>query len=60
MEIKKEYVAPALEVLDIEFESLMLSASSGETLEENVGSGTAGNGPELVRGRRGIWGDLWN
>ena len=56
---KKNYIAPAIEAMEVEYESLMATIS-GETGGAGVGSGTAGNGPELVNKRRGSWGDLWN
>lgn len=54
---KKVYVAPAIEVVEIEFESLM-STASGETGSAGVGDGPA-DGPDLVNKRRGSWGNLW-
>ena len=56
--MKKKYVMPAVVTIELEIESLMLTAS-GETGDVSVGSGTAGNGPDLVNGRRGSWGNLW-
>ena len=56
--IKKNYIAPAIEVVEVMYESLM-TTTSGEMGSAGVGSGTAGNGPELANKRRGTWGDLW-
>ena len=57
MDDKKVYVAPVIEVVEIEFESLM-STTSGETGSAGVGPGPA-DGPDLVNNRRGSWGNLW-
>lgn len=59
MDIKKNYITPSIEVMEVEYESLM-ATTSGETGNTGVGSGTAGSGPELVNKRRDSWGDLWN
>ena len=59
IDMKKIYVVPSIEVVEVEHESLMLTAS-GETDSAGVGSGTAGNGPDLANERRGTWGDLWD
>ena len=55
---KKEYIAPAIVIEEVEHESLMTTTSS-ETTDTSVGSGTAGNGPDLTNRRRGSWGNLW-
>ena len=57
--MKKTYMAPMIEVVEFETESLMLTASS-EIGEVGTGGGTAGNGPDLANERRGAWGNLWN
>lgn len=59
MKTKMNYIAPAIEIAEIETESLMLTAS-GETGETGTGEGTAGNGPDMVNNRRGGWGNLWD
>ena len=59
MNTKKDYIAPAIEIAEIETESLML-ASSGELDQVGTGDGTAGKGPELANNRRSDWGNLWN
>ena len=59
MNIKKNYIAPSIEVVEVEYESLMTTAS-GETGNTGVGGGNAGNGPELANDRRGSWGNLWD
>lgn len=48
-----------MEVQEIESPQLMIT-TSGETGETGTGSGTVGDTtPDLVRRRRGTWGDLW-
>lgn len=59
MENKKNYIAPTIDIVDVEIELMMLTAS-GETDEVGTGNGTAGNGPQLADKRRGSWGDLWD
>ena len=58
--MKEQYVAPTIEVVEIENQQLMLTVS-GEQIE--VGSGNnSGSGvgtPDLVNKRRGKWGNLW-
>ena len=57
--MKKQYVTPIIDIVDIEPESLMLTVSSEQT---NVGTGndTAGNDtPDLSNRHRGSWGNLW-
>ena len=58
MNIKKIYIAPTIEVVEIVYQSIM-TATSGETGSTGVGNGTAGNGPDLATKRRGSWGNLW-
>lgn len=59
MKTKMNYIAPAIDTVEIEAELLMLT-TSGETGEAGTGSGSAGDGPELANDRRGSWGNLWN
>lgn len=59
MDLKKNYVAPSIEILEVEFESLMTTASA-ETGGTGTGSGFADGGPELANDRRREWGNLWN
>ena len=57
--MKKRYIAPITEVLEMETPQLMLTIS-GEQGGVGTGSGSAGNGtPDLVNNRRGRWGNLW-
>ena len=58
--MKKRYVAPIIDIVDIEYEVLMLAVSS-EQSNTGTGSGTAGNDtPDLSNKRRGTWGNLWD
>ena len=57
---KKKYIAPKMEVIELDAPQLMLSAS-GETGSTGTGNGEATDeDPELANGRRGTWGSLWN
>lgn len=56
--MKKRYMAPTIEIAELETEALMIIAS-GETDKEGTGSGDAEGGPALSNRRRGRWGDLW-
>lgn len=58
--MKKQYVKPAIEAIEVEYESLMTTTST-ETGETGTGGGTVGDEiPGLSNGRRGGWGNLWN
>lgn len=59
--MKKDYVKPTIDVIEVEMESLMLSNST-ETGSENSGEGSgSGQGtPDFTNGHRGSWGDLWD
>ena len=60
MNMKKRYVKPVMEVVEIENEILMMTMS-GEQGSTGIGSGTAGNDtPDLSNRHRGTWGNLWN
>ena len=56
---KKEYIKPAMEVMSIEAESHMMTASPGT--HPGFGDGFAsGDGEVLSNRRRGTWGNLWD
>ena len=58
--MKKRYITPQIEVLELETTQLMLTAS-GETSSSGTGSGSADDtSPDLATDRRGSWGNLWN
>ena len=59
MNMKKQYVMPIIDIINIEHEALMLTVS-GEQSNAGTGSGTVGNEtPNLSNKRRGTWGNLW-
>ncbi|MBQ2969372.1 MAG: hypothetical protein IKK87_10485 [Bacteroidaceae bacterium] len=53
---KKTYIAPAMELMNIETVEMM--ASSINLHDEEVDTTVEGN--QLGTGRRGSWGNLWN
>lgn len=57
--MKKYYVKPAIEAIEVQHEALMMTVS-GEQDNVGTGDGTAGDDtPGLSRERRGSWGNLW-
>ena len=52
---KKEYIKPETEVVELELESLMLSASN----KVDISDDTTEEDAWMSNGRRGKWGDLW-
>ena len=58
MKIKKDYVAPQANVCDIECESSILVVSGSN--EVGTTPGVEDEDPNAVRGRRGVWGNLWS
>ena len=60
--MKKIYVAPEMEVMEIDNEALMISMSapSGGGLEGTSSGGTmSGGSADANDRRRGEWGNLW-
>ncbi len=60
--MKKDYIAPAIEVVQLDTEESVMNVLTGSIVEAGTGSGSAGDeDPELApeRHRRGEWGDLW-
>ena len=59
--MRKKYVVPAIDVVEVEMESLMLSNST-ETDGANSGQGNGpGHGtPDLTNNHRGTWGNIWD
>ena len=58
MKMKKIYIAPEMEVMEIENEALMISMSAPDG--DGPGYGGEGSGMEAdANGRRGEWGNLW-
>mgnify|MGYP003312404407 CR=1 FL=1 len=56
--MKKQYLEPTVEVMELESEILM-NVTSGETGEAGTGEGE-GDGEDLAGGHRGSWGSLWD
>ena len=52
---KKEYIKPETEVVELELESLLLSASN----KVDISDEPTDEGAWMSNGRRGKWGDLW-
>ncbi len=56
---KRVYIRPAMEIMDIEMEQVMLSTSNGGQIEE-LGRVKEEMGWGTTTTRRGVWGDLWD
>ena len=52
---KKKYIAPQVEVIEIEFASVLAASAS----DIPVVDGNGGGGDALSNRHRGMWGDLW-
>ena len=58
---KKQYIAPTMEMMELESETLMLSLSGEQGgLEGTTSGGSLSGGEADASGRRGNWGDLWD
>lgn len=60
--MKKKYIAPAMEVMEIDNEALMLTVSApGENGNDGPSWGGSSDGDKEAdaNGRRGEWGNLW-
>ena len=58
--MKQTYIAPEMEVVEIDTETMMLSLSAEDSLEGTTDGGS-GSGMEAdVNKRRGKWGNLWD
>ena len=57
--MKKNYVKPEFEAVELESESLM-NILTGSQSNAGTGSGYVGDEtPDCAGGRRGVWGDRW-
>ena len=56
---KKNYIKPAVEVVELESNTLMLIGSMDEDDLALKNDRFVTEGEQLGRGRRGKWGDLW-
>ena len=54
---KKTYIAPAMEVANIE--TVEMKATSGLNMYDMESVNTSDDGVQLGAGRRGSWGNLW-
>ena len=53
---KKQYIAPTMEIAEIEMVSMMAASKPGI----GVGDGDADAGEAWSNDRRGSWGNLWS
>ena len=60
--MKKVYIAPKMEVMEIEYDALMLtvSASGEDGLDGTESGGSMSGGSADANGRRDTWGNLWD
>lgn len=57
--MKKVYVKPEIEVIEIEFESSMMADSVTSTLPDTGFGGEGDADPNEANRHRGEWGNLW-
>lgn len=57
--MKQIYIAPEMEVVEIEEDALMLSLSAEDSLPDTDIGGDATGKDADVNKRRGKWGNLW-
>lgn len=58
--MKEQYIAPVIEVVEVEYPRLMITVSIAESDEVGVGDEMVDDStPDLVNKRRGEWGNLW-
>ena len=55
---KKAYIAPAMELMNIETVEMMATSRLNMYSDTEVDTSEEGN--QLGTGRRGSWGNLWN
>ena len=55
---KKEYIKPEIEVMPVEVQSQMMTASP--YTPPGFGEGDANDSEVLTNRRRGTWGNLWS
>ena len=60
MEMKKTYIAPAMEVMEIDIEGQLMALSAEDSLPGSDWGGESEGGMEAdANDRRGGWGNLW-
>ena len=57
---KKTYIAPAMELMNIETVEMMATSSLNMYSDTEVEVDTSEEGNQLGTGRRGSWGNLWD
>lgn len=55
---KKKYIKPEIEVMPVEVQSQMMTASPNT--QPGFGDGEADDSTPLTNRRRGTWGNLWS
>ena len=61
MKMKKTYIAPAMEVMELEVETILMALSSQESLPGTSWGGDSEGGKDAdANDRRGGWGNLWD
>ncbi len=58
--MKKTYIAPEVQVMEVEFESALMSMSSPTLGGTTDGGDSTGGMDADAPGRRGSWGNLWD
>lgn len=58
--MKKTYIAPEMEVIEIENEIAMMALSADEALPGTSSGGEVSGEDADANGRRGTWGNLWD
>lgn len=58
--MKKDYITPMIEVVQLDPEQSLMNILAGSTTGAGTGDGSAGDeDPECGTKRRGTWGNLW-
>ena len=57
--MKKKYIAPEIEIVEIEVESHLMGLSAENSLPGTEWGGEVGGEEADANGRRGSWGNLW-
>ena len=57
--MKKTYIAPEMEVIEIENEIALMALSAEQALDGTSSGGEVSDKDADANGRRGSWGNLW-
>jgi hypothetical protein len=60
MNMKKTYIAPEMQVIEMEMESVLMSMSSSDLPGTSDGGESSGGMYGDANDRRGTWGNLWD